>query len=147
MAADRERQAALQERLKRCAHRCVRLALALPENVVGKHVRGQLIRCSTSVPCNYRAVCLAQSKAAFVAKMSVVLEEADETEFWLEFAVDEGLVEARRVENLRAEAGEIRAIFLAARRTSHKGRYPQPEADGEVREEGAEWPQGADDEF
>ena len=62
----------LMDRLKQFAHRCVKLALALPNTPLGSHIRGQLIRCSTSVASNYRAACLAQSKAHFAAKLSVV---------------------------------------------------------------------------
>jgi four helix bundle protein len=82
----------LIKRTKKIAHRCVKLAMALPETALGKHLRGQVIRCSTSVAANYRATCLSQSKASFVAKLSIVLEEADESAFWLEFIIDEKLL-------------------------------------------------------
>ena len=48
----------LIKRTKAFAHRCVKLAMAFPETTLGKHVRGQLIKCSTSVAANYRATCL-----------------------------------------------------------------------------------------
>ena len=86
----------LKKRTKRFAHRCVKLAMALPNTPLGNHIRGQLIRCSTSVASNYRAGCLAQSKAIFVAKLSIVLEETDETAFWLEFIIDENLLKKTR---------------------------------------------------
>ena len=73
----------LLERTKTFAHRCVKLALSLPKTTLGIHIAKQLIRCSTSVAANYRAVCLAQSKASFTAKISIVLEEADESAFWI----------------------------------------------------------------
>jgi len=82
----------LQCRTKAFAHRCVKLALALPQTQLGKHISGQLIRCSTSVAANYRAACFAQSRSSFTAKISIVLEEADESAFWIEFAVEEQLV-------------------------------------------------------
>ena len=68
----------LKDRTKSFAHCCVKLALSLPEDALGKHIRGQLIRCSTSVPANYRVTCLAQSDASFVSKISIVVEECDE---------------------------------------------------------------------
>jgi four helix bundle protein len=71
----------LKRRTKEFAHRCVKLALALPKTQPGNHISGQLIRCATSVAANYRASCLAQSKAGFIAKLSIVLEEADESAF------------------------------------------------------------------
>ena len=108
----------LTERTKQFAHRCVKLAMALPETALGKHLRGQVIRCSTSVAANYRATCLAQSKASFIAKISIVLEEADETAFWLEFIIDEKLLKNNLVEPLLKEALELTAIFASSRMTA-----------------------------
>ena len=79
----------LKERTKIFAHKCVKFASTLPKNKLGLHIEGQLIRCSTSVAVNYRAVILAHSTAAFAAKLSIVIEEADECDFWVEFALDE----------------------------------------------------------
>lgn len=82
----------LSKRTKKFAQRSVKLAMALPESPLGKHIRGQVIRCSTSVAANYRATSLSQSKASFTAKLSIVLEETDETAFWLEFIIDEKML-------------------------------------------------------
>lgn len=71
----------LKNRTKEFAHRCVKLAMSLPNTPLGTHIRGQLIRCGTSVASNYRAACLGQSKASFISKISIVLEEADESFF------------------------------------------------------------------
>ncbi len=108
----------LKRRTKDFAHRCVKLSLALPKGYLGNHVRGQLIRASTSVASNYRATCLSQSKAAFVSKLSIVLEEGDESAFWMEFAVEEDLVAESTVGRLLGEAQELTAIFAAARKTA-----------------------------
>ena len=70
----------LKKRTKEFAHRCVKLALALPGTVLGNHIKKQLIRCGTSVAANYRAALMAQTKAAFISKISIVIEEADENE-------------------------------------------------------------------
>ena len=110
----------LIRRTKAFAHRCVKLATALPDTPLGKHIRGQLIRCSTSVAANYRAACLSQSKASFTAKISIVLEETDETAFWLEFIIDEKLLKKNIVEPLQQEAEELTAIFAASRKTASK---------------------------
>jgi four helix bundle protein len=67
---------------------------------------------------NYRATCLSQSKASFVAKISIVLEEADETAFWLEFIKDEKLLKKNLVEPLLKEAGELTKIFASSRMTA-----------------------------
>ncbi len=107
----------LKIRTKEFAHRCVKLSMALPETVLGRHVRGQLIRCSTSVASNYRAACIAQSKASFISKLSIVLEETDESHFWLEFIIDEKLLNKELVEPLFKEADELTAIFVSSRKT------------------------------
>ena len=108
----------LIKRTKEFAHRCVKLASALPETTLGKHIRGQLIRCSTSVASNYRATCLSQCKSSFIAKISIVLEEADEAAFWLEFIIDERLLKMNFVEPLLNEARELTAIFVSSRKTA-----------------------------
>ena len=108
----------LKRRTKEFAHRCVKLAMALPNTPLGNHIRGQLIRCSTSVASNYRATCIAQSKASFISKLSIVIEEADESYFWLEFIIDENLLKNHLVEPLVKEADEITAIFTTSRKTA-----------------------------
>ena len=112
----------LMSRLKDFAHRCVKLAIALPEDVLGRHIRAQLIRCSTGAAANYRAACVAQSRAAFVAKLSIVIEEVDESCFWMEFIMDEGLLPKKRVASLLAESEELKAIFVSARLTTRTNR-------------------------
>ena len=97
--------------------------MALPNTQLGNHLQGQLIRCSTSVASNYRAACIAQSKASFISKLSIVIEEADESYFWLEFIVDEKLLEDHLVESLLTEAKELTAIFIASRKTSRSKGY------------------------
>ena len=106
----------LTERTKKNSHHCVKLAMALPETALGEHLRRQLIRCSTSVGANYRATCLSQSKASFTAKLSIVLEEADETAFWLEFIIDENLLKEKLIKPLLKEAEELTAIFASSRK-------------------------------
>ena len=108
----------LKKRTKEFAHRCIKLALALPKNSLGDHIRRQVIRCSTSVASNYRAALMAQTKAAFISKISIVIEEADESEFWLEFIMDEKLMESKRVLPLFNEAHELSSIFITTRKTA-----------------------------
>jgi len=110
----------LKRRTKDFAHMCVKFALSLPKTQLGNHIRGQLIRSATSVAANYRAACNAQSKLSFISKMSIVVEEADESEFWLEFALEEGIVNKVDAEKLLDEAHQIASIFITARRTSQQ---------------------------
>jgi four helix bundle protein len=110
----------LRQRTKDFAHRCVKLAVTLPKTTLGNHVRNQLTRCATSVAANYRATLLAQTKAAFISKISIVIEEADESEFWLEFVMDEKLIERKRIVPLFSEAHELASIFITTRKTAQK---------------------------
>ena len=110
----------LKKRTKEFSHRCVKLALNLPNTILGRHLQGQLIRSSTSVAANYRAACVAQSKASFTAKLSIVIEEADESLFWLEFILEEELIKKGLINSLIKEAGELTAIFIASRKMIQK---------------------------
>ncbi len=79
------------------------------------------MRSATSVAANYRAVCRARSKAEFVAKIGIVVEEIDESVFWLEILVETDIVAQSRLGNLHKEASELLAIFAAFQHTA-KGR-------------------------
>jgi len=107
----------LIKRTKEFAHRCVKLALSLPNNKLGNHLHGQLIRSSTSVAANYRAACLAQSTKSFIAKLSIVIEECDESLFWLQFILDEELILENKMKDIIQEATELTSIFISSRKT------------------------------
>jgi len=107
----------LKKRTKDFAHGCVNLALTLPNTILGRHLQGQLIGSCSSVAANYRAACVAHSKASFTSKLSIVIEEADESLFWLEFIIEENLLNAEIVNALIKEAGELIAIFISSRKT------------------------------
>ncbi len=108
----------LKKRTSQFAHRCVKLSLALPKTDLGNHIRKQFIKCSTSVASNYRAACIAQSKADFASKLSVVIEEADESCFWMEFVIDEKILNKKQVVDLLREGKELTAIFIKSRKTT-----------------------------
>ncbi len=110
----------LKKRTKTFAHRCVKLSLTLPNTYLGNHIKGQLIRSSTSTASNYRSACIAQSKASFISKLSIALEEADESFFWLEFIIDEKLLKPKLVEPLLNEAKELTSILVSSRKTARK---------------------------
>jgi four helix bundle protein len=84
-------------------------------------IGGQVLRAGTSVAANYRAACRARSKAEFIAKIGVVVEEADEAVFWLELLVEAGTVKAERLNALLGEANGLLAIFAASQRTARSG--------------------------
>ena len=108
----------LLQRTKSFAHNCVKLSLQLPNTYLGNHIKGQLIRCSTSVAANYRASCIAQTKKGFISKLSIVIEEADEAAFWLEFTMEENLLPPDLCMPMHREASELTAIFVASKKTA-----------------------------
>jgi len=78
----------------------------------------QLLRAGTSVAANYRAVGRARSKAEFIVKMGIVVEEAGETVFWLELLIETFIVRKELVQELLTEANELLAIFAASHQTA-----------------------------
>ncbi len=111
----------MRQRTKAFAVRILRLFRALPQTRDAQIIGTQLLRCGTSVGANYRAACRARSRAEFVSKLGIVVEEADETIFWLELLEEAGVFSSERLKDLQAEAHELTAIFTAARQTSRKG--------------------------
>ncbi|MEP0806711.1 MAG: four helix bundle protein [Chloroflexota bacterium] len=110
----------LKARTKDFALRVIRLVEALPRKLSSDVLGKQLLRSATSVAANYRAACRARSQAEFVSKLSIVVEEADESLFWLELMAESGLVEASRLQELMKEADELTAIFVVSRATARK---------------------------
>jgi len=78
----------------------------------------QLLRSGTSLGANYRAAGRARSRAEFIAKIGIVVEEADEAVFWLECLIESGIVKEALLRDLLAEANELVAIFAASQRTA-----------------------------
>ena len=115
-----DRAKALQDRTKEFAIRVVRMFRSLPKTDEARILGKQVLRSATSVAANYRAACRSRSKAEFTAKMGVVVEETDETVFWLELLVETGVVPMSKMEGLVSEANELVAIFAASRRTARK---------------------------
>jgi len=78
----------------------------------------QLLRAATSIGANYRAACRARSRAEFVAKLGIVLEEADEAVFWLELLTETAVGSRAKLESLVKEADELTSIFVTSLRTA-----------------------------
>jgi four helix bundle protein len=110
----------LRDRTKQFAYRILKLFRALPRGYEAQTVGKQLFRSGTSVAANYRAVCRARSQAEFIAKIGVVLEEVNESVFWLEFLAENEIISAKRIEPLLNEARELAAIFAASQRTAKR---------------------------
>ena len=108
----------LKARTKLFALRILKLVAALPDTVLGRLVGGQLARAGTSVASNYRAACRGRSKAEFIAKLGLVIEEADESAFWLELTIEAELLRATQVQPLLVEANELTAIMNRSQMTA-----------------------------
>jgi four helix bundle protein len=111
----------LRQRTKAFAIRIVKLFRSLPRSPDAQTLGKQVLRSGTSVAANYRAACRARSKAEFISKMGIVVEEADETVFWLEILAETAVVRLERTQDLQKEANELLAIFSASLRTSKRG--------------------------
>jgi four helix bundle protein len=110
----------LKNRTKQFALRIIRVIRTLPPGPEGRIISHQLSRSGMSVAANYRAVCRARSRPEFLAKLAIVIEEADESAFWLELLVDAGLVRESKLKDLNSEANQLVAIFNASRTTAKK---------------------------
>ncbi len=115
-------QEQLRNRTKAFAVRIVRLYRSLPYKADAQVLGKQLLRCGTAVAANYRAACRSRSRAEWLAKIGVVLEEADESVFWLEMLSDCEIVPLEKLKSLIGEAHELSAIFTASRRTAKLNR-------------------------
>ena len=98
----------------------------LPRGRTADVIGLQLLRAGTSVGANYRAACRARSRKEFIAKMGIVEEEADESEFWLGLLLERGLLDAQRASLLRREAEQILAMTVTSIRTARQAHHSTP---------------------
>ena len=101
----------LKRRTKQFALRAMKLVDALPQNTAGRAIGSQLIRSATSVGANYRAACRGRSKPECLSKLQIVIEEADETCYWLELIIEGELLRKELVAPLLDEGNQITAIW------------------------------------
>ncbi len=94
------------------------MSQALPTTRAANVINSQILRSATSIAANYRAVGRARSKAEFVAKLGVVVEETDETVLWLELLAESGIVKSTKLRGLLDEANQLLSIFSASRKTA-----------------------------
>jgi len=102
---------ALKQRTFTFALDVLGLVDGFPQTTSGFVVGRQLAKAATAVAANYRATWVARSRAEFVAKLGVVLEEADESEFWTAISKRKGFGNPTELERLHTEATELMKIF------------------------------------
>jgi len=108
----------LLDRTKKFALATIKFCEGLPKDETSRVIGRQLLRSGTSVGANYRAAYRAKSPPDFIFKMGSVLEEADESAYWIELLNDAGKVESRTAAPLHAEATELVAITVASINTA-----------------------------
>jgi len=108
----------LEGRLRSLALRIVNVCEALPKKKLSRVIEDQLLRSSFSAAANYRASCKAISKKAFVSKLSISFEEADESLFWIEVIMELKLLTVGKMSAVFKEATELASILAASRKTS-----------------------------
>lgn len=112
----------MQARTKAFAIRIIRMFQSLPKTDEARIIGRQVLKSGTSVAANYRAVCRAKSSADFVSKMGTVVEETDETLFWIELLEEAGIVHAKKLESIKAETTELLRIFSRSLDTARRRR-------------------------
>ena len=112
----------LQDRTIKFAIRVIEASTKVPKTEAGRVLIRQFLRSGTSLAENYRAACRSRPAADFISKISVAVEETDETLFWFELLVESGLVKPRLFEPLMGECEELLRISsrsLATAKSNH----------------------------
>src|SRR6266446_5877216 len=108
----------MKNRTKEFAKRVIRLCRNLPRSEEGRLIRNQLFKAGTSVGANYRAACRGRSKADFISKLGIVLEETDESHYWMEIIVETEIMKPDLLAPLMTEANELVSIFVSSLNTA-----------------------------
>jgi four helix bundle protein len=108
----------MKKRTKEFAKRIIFLCRKLPTTEEARLIRNQIFRAGTAVGANYRATCRARSKADFISKMGIVLEEADESLYWMELSVETEIMPHKLLEPLMDEGKQLVSIFVTSLNTA-----------------------------
>jgi four helix bundle protein len=115
----------LADRLLDFAVRIIKLVKRLPNNKIGIHVSGQLLRCGTSPGANYEEARGAESKADFIHKLGIVLKELKESRFWIKVIIRVPLLQPDKVAPLLDECEALIAIIAKSIFTARKTKKDQ----------------------
>ena len=108
----------LRDRSKAFAISIIKFVDLLPKKESAFIIKKQIIRSSTSVASNYRAACRARSDAEFFAKICIVVEEADETLFWLEIIEEAEIFNGQILIDLKRESLELLKIYSVSKKSA-----------------------------
>jgi four helix bundle protein len=106
----------LKLRLRKFVLDLLKLCQEIPYSKESNIITKQLLRSGSSVYANYRAANRACSKAEFFSKISIVVEEADETEMWLDLLIHSDIHNTPETIRLHNESLEILKIMASARK-------------------------------
>lgn len=105
-------------RLRKFVLELIQLCQKLPRTDEAIIIKKQLLRSGSSVYANYRAANRGRSKAEFFSKLSIVVEEADETEMWLDILIQSDISNTHETIRLHNESVEILKIMASARKNT-----------------------------
>ncbi len=115
----------MKKRTKKFALEAIKFSESLPHTRAGNIIVNQQIRAATSVGANYRVACRARSKADFVSKIGITLEESDKSAYWTEIITESGMKLEQETFVFLNEANELVAIFVASSNTAHSRSRPR----------------------
>jgi four helix bundle protein len=118
----------LKRRTKKFGLDVIKLVESLPSTQTGRVIGNQLLRSALSVGANYRAACRARSKADFISKVGITIEEANESQHWLEMLGEAGLASPEKLKPLSKETDELVAILTASAKTARDNLNRRPQA-------------------
>ena len=107
----------IERRLKLFMLRCVKVCRTLPKEYDAQHFGHQLIRSSSSAAANFRAVRRGRSQKEYYAKLSITIEELDESLFWLETLIFTEIIPEPRLHELIDEGYQLLKILSKSRKT------------------------------
>ncbi len=116
-------QQEIKRRTKEYAKRIIKLCRSLPDTWEARRIADQLFRAGTSVGANYRAACRARSKSEFISQMSVVLDETDESVYWLEIIAETKMLQEKLLLSLMQEGNELIATLVSTINTSKRSHH------------------------
>ena len=119
MSDEREKSdgGALRGRTKAFAVRIIRLYGALPKSSAAQVIGKQVLRSGTSVGAHYREAQRSRSRAEFISKVEVAIQELEESDYWLDLLIKCEIVAIRRLQDLKQEVCELLAMLTASVRT------------------------------
>lgn len=109
----------IRERLRIFTLKILELSELFPKTERGKIINNQITRSGSSMYSNYRAALRGRSKAEFYSKLSIAVEESDETEMWLDLTTSAKIVDDRLAQEMHSESLELLKILASMRKRTN----------------------------